>query len=240
MGLLGIADRGGAPPPSRPARRRSAGRAARHRRRHCPGPDRLGALPLEALFATTAARWGHGLRQGTAGVGSPSTASMAPSPVPDSLENDHAFGRPKRPGPRRLVPQVRVVALMVLAATCWRAWRSGPGPTGVTLAAASGPARPTIRDHPRSRLSVLSPFTNPIAGPNRHWLTRARNLGEGRQRLGPNDVLVDLPPSIVISVARTPNCPRPSRPAPFAITGEASARTPCSPRCSTPPECRQH
>jgi hypothetical protein len=161
--------------------------------------DRLGAPPLEALFATTAARWATASAQehrwrGLAVYGIDGSHLR----VPDSPENDHAFGRPKSGRGRAGYPQVRVVALMVLrshllAGLAVGAWADGE----VTLAASLWPLLPddslTILD--RGFLSYLLFHQLQSAGPNRHWLTRAKkNLQwRVRQRLGPNDVLVDLP-----------------------------------------------
>ena len=61
--------------------------------------DRLGARPLEALFATTAAQWAVASAQehrwrGLAVYGIDGSHLR----VPDSPENDQAFGRPKSGG----------------------------------------------------------------------------------------------------------------------------------------------
>jgi hypothetical protein len=118
--------------------------------------------------------------------------------IPDSRENDQTFGRPKSGRGRAGYPQVRLVALMVLRSHVLAGLAVGACNEGeVTLAASLWPKLPddslTIVD--RGFLSYLLFHQIQSAGPNRHWLTRAKkNLQwHVRQRLGPNDRLVDLP-----------------------------------------------
>jgi hypothetical protein len=161
--------------------------------------DRLGDQPLAALFATTAAQWAtasadeHRWR-GLAVYGVDGSTLR----VPDSPENDQTFGRPQGGRGRAGYPQVRVVALMVLRSHLLAGLAVGACADGeVTLAASLWPTLPddslTIVD--RGFLSYRLFHQLQAAGPNRHWLTRAKkNLQWGRrQRLGPNDLLVDLP-----------------------------------------------
>jgi hypothetical protein len=161
--------------------------------------DRLGAPPLEALFATTAAQWAtasaHEHRwRGLAVYGLDGSQLR----VPDSPENDQAFGRPKSGRGRAGYPQVRGVALMVLRSHLLAGLAVGACADGeVTLAASLWPLLPddslTIVD--RGFLSYRLFHHLQAAGPNRHWLTRAKKTLQWRvrHRLGPNDVLVDLP-----------------------------------------------
>jgi len=161
--------------------------------------DRLGDQPLEALFTTTAAQWAtafaHEHRwRGLALYGVDGSRLR----VPDSPENDQTFGRPKSGRGRAGYPQVRVVALMVLRSHLLAGLAVGACAEGeVALAAALWPQLPadslTIVD--RGFLSYLLFHQIQTGGPNRHWLTRAKkNLQwRVRQRLGPHDVLVDLP-----------------------------------------------
>ena len=161
--------------------------------------DRLGDQPLEALFAITAAQWAPTSAQehrwrGLAVYGIDGSQLR----VPDSPENDQTFGRPQSGRGRAGYPQVRVVALMVLRSHLLAGLAVGTCADGeVTLAASLWPILPddslTILD--RGFLSYLLFHQIQSAGPNRHWLTRAKkNLQwRVRQRLGPNDVLVDLP-----------------------------------------------
>ncbi len=162
--------------------------------------DRLGDQPLAALFATTtAAQWAtasanaHRWR-GLAVYGLDGSQLR----VPDSPENDQAFGRPQSGRGRAGYPQVRVVALMVLRSHLLAGLAVGACADGeVTLAASLWPLLPndslTIVD--RGFLSYLLFHQLQSAGPNRHWLTRAKKTlrWRVRHRLGPNDVLVDLP-----------------------------------------------
>ena len=161
--------------------------------------DRLGDQPLEALFATTATQWApasaHEHRwRGLAVYGVDGSCLR----VPDSPDNDHTFGRPKSGRGRAGYPQVRIVALMVLRSHVLAGLVVGAYAEGeVTLAASLWPTLPeaslTIVD--RGFLSYLLFHQIQAAGPNRHWLTRAKkNLQwRVRQRLGPHDCLVDLP-----------------------------------------------
>jgi len=161
--------------------------------------DRLGDQPLEALFATTAAQWAtasadthrwHGLA--VYGV------DGAQLRIPDTPDNDQTFGRPQSGRGRAGYPQVRIVALMVLRSHVLAGLAVGAcGEGEVTLAASLWPTLPddsiTLVD--RGFLSYLLFHQIQASGRNRHWLTRAKkNLQwHVRQRLGPNDCLVDLP-----------------------------------------------
>jgi len=161
--------------------------------------DRLGAHPLETLFATTAAQWATAAAnehrwRGLAVYGVDGSRLR----VPDSPENDATFGRPKTGRGRAGYPQVRIVALMVLRSHLLAGLAVGACDEGeVTLAASLWPQLPeeslTIVD--RGFLSYRLFHQLQAAGPHRHWLTRAKkNLHwRVRQRFGPGDVLVDLP-----------------------------------------------
>ena len=161
--------------------------------------DRLGDQPLAALFATTAAHWAtasadeHRWR-GLAVYGVDGSQLR----IPDTPENDQTFGRPPSGRGRAGYPQVRIVALMVLRSHLLAGLVVGASEEGeVTLAASLWPELPeaslTILD--RGFLSYLLFHQIQAQRPNRHWLTRAKkNLRwHVRQRLGPNDYVVDLP-----------------------------------------------
>lgn len=161
--------------------------------------DRLGDQPLAALFATTAAQWAtasadeHRWR-GLAIYGVDGSQLR----VPDSPENDQTFGRPRGGRGRAGYPQVRVVALMVLRSHLLAGLAVGACADGeVTLAASLWPTLPddslTIVD--RGFLSYLLFHQLQSGGAHRHWLTRAKKhlQWDRRKRLGPHDVLVDLP-----------------------------------------------
>jgi hypothetical protein len=161
--------------------------------------DRLGDQPLETLFATTAAQWAtasaneHGWR-GLAVYGVDGSQLR----IPDTSDNDQTFGRPKSGRGRAGYPQVRIVALMVLRSHVLAGLAVGACAEGeVSLAASLWPTLPeaslTIVD--RGFLSYRLFHQIQSAGPNRHWLTRAKkNLQwRVRQRLAPHDCLVDLP-----------------------------------------------
>ena len=161
--------------------------------------DRLGDQPLETLFATTAAQWAtasaneHRWR-GLAVYGVDGSQLR----IPDTSDNDQTFGRPKSGRGRAGYPQVRIGALMGLRSHVLAGLAVGACAEGeVSLAASLWPTLPeaslTIVD--RGFLSYLLFHQIQSAGPNRHWLTRAKkNLQwRVRQRLAPHDCLVDLP-----------------------------------------------
>src|SRR6266536_2859567 len=106
--------------------------------------DRLGAHPLETLFATTAAQWATAAAtehrwRGLAVYGVDGSRLR----VPDSPENDATFGRPKSGRGRAGYPQVRIVALMVLRSHLLAGLAVGACTQGeVTLAAALWPKLP--------------------------------------------------------------------------------------------------
>ncbi len=161
--------------------------------------DRLGDQPLATLFRTTAATWASASAaehrwRGLAVYGVDGSRLR----VPDSPENDEAFGRPKSGRGRAGYPQARIVALLVLRSHLLAGLAVGPVAVGeVTLANALWPLLPeqslTMVD--RGFLSYLVFHHIQAAGPQRHWLTRAKkNLQwQVRARLGPHDELVDLP-----------------------------------------------
>lgn len=161
--------------------------------------DRLGDQPLATLFATTAAEWAtasanaHRWR-GLAVYGVDGSHLR----VPDSPENDRTFGRPQSGRGRAGYPQVRIVALMVLRSHVLAGLAVGAyAEAEVTLAASLWPQLPeaslTIVD--RGFLSYRLFHQIQAQGQDRHWLTRAKkNLNwQVRQRLSPNDCVVDLP-----------------------------------------------
>jgi Insertion element 4 transposase N-terminal/Transposase DDE domain len=161
--------------------------------------DRLGAAPLETLFATTAAHWVPAAAapdrwRGLAIYGLDGSHLR----VPDSPENDETFGRPHGGRGRAGYPQVRLVALMLLrshllAGLAVGAWAEGEVPLAAGLWPKLPEASLTILD--RGFVSYLLFHQIQSTGPHRYWLTRAKkNLTwRRRQRLGPQDWLIDLP-----------------------------------------------
>src|SRR3990170_5183844 len=161
--------------------------------------DRLGQEPLAALFALIADHWvdrsadehrWRGLRV----YGVDGTTLR----IPDTQENDVAFGRPKSGRGRSGYPQVRLVALMVLRSHELASLAVGACNEGeVTLAASLWPKLPdqslTLID--RGFISYLVFHRIRSAGTKRHWLTRAKkHLNWSKvKRLGPNDYLVEIP-----------------------------------------------
>lgn len=161
--------------------------------------DRLGEEPLAALFAQIADHWvdrsadqhrWRGLR--VYGVDGSTLR------IPDTQENEAAFGRPKSGRGRSGYPQVRLVALMVLRSHELASLAFGRyADSEVTLAEPLWSKIPdkslTLID--RGFLSYLVFQRIRSAGSERHWLTRAKkNLKWTKvKHLGPNDYLVEIP-----------------------------------------------
>ena len=161
--------------------------------------DRLGAEPLAALFAQTAAHWAaasadrHRWR-GLAVYGVDGSMLR----IADTEENEAVFGRPGSGRGRAGYPQLRLVALMVLRSHLLAGLVTGPCTEGeLTL------AEPLWNSLPDSSLTVVDRgflayhlFHHIQShGSQRHWLTRAKANLKWRvlKRLGPNDALVELP-----------------------------------------------
>ncbi len=161
--------------------------------------DRVGDQPLETLFNLTADTWApdsaekyrwHGLV--VYGVDGSTLR------VPDTPENEEAFGRPKSGRGQAAYPQARIVALMVLRSHLLAGLALGSfDQSEVTLATSLWKRLPdnsvTILD--RGFLSYRLLLQIELEGANRHWLTRAKkNLTwKTVEQLGPGDFLVDLP-----------------------------------------------
>jgi hypothetical protein len=168
--------------------------------------DRLGPQPLAWLFEHTAAGWAtasadeHRWR-GLAVFGVDGTTLR----VPDSPENDAAFGRPgtSRGGAAAGYPQLRLVALMVLRSHLLAALALGPYRDGeLTLAEDLWPKLPDhsliIVDREFATYDLFRRLADPSR--KRHWLTRAKTGQTAPklttvQRLGPHDAIVELRPS---------------------------------------------
>ena len=161
--------------------------------------DRLGEEPLAAVFAQIADHWvdrsadehrWRGLR--VYGVDGSTLR------IPDTQENEAAFGRPKSGRGRSGYPQLRLVALMVLRSHELASLAFGRyADSELTLAEPLWSEIPdqslTLID--RGFISYLVFHRIRSAGTNRHWLTRAKkNLKWSKvKRLGPNDYLVEIP-----------------------------------------------
>jgi len=161
--------------------------------------DRLGAEPLAALFAQTAAHWAaasadrHRWR-GLAVYGVDGSMLR----VADTEDNETAFGRPGSGRGRAGYPQLRLVGLMVLRSHLLAGLVAGPCTEGeLTL------AEPLWNRLPDASLTVVDRgfiayhLLHHIRshGSQRHWLTRAKANLKWRvvKRLGPNECLVELP-----------------------------------------------
>lgn len=161
--------------------------------------DRLGEEPLVVLFTRIANRWvdrsadqhrWRGLR--VYGIDGSTLR------IPDTQENEAAFGRPKSGRGRSGYPQVRLVALMVLRSHELASLAFGRfADSEVTL------ADPLCSELPDNSLTLIDRGFISYAvfhrirsgGTERHWLTRAKkNLKwSNLKRLGPGDYLVDIP-----------------------------------------------
>ena len=167
--------------------------------------DQLGAKPLAALFAQTAAVWSTAAAdttrwRGLAVYGLDGTTLR----VADTRENVAHFGRPgSRSGEGAGYPQLRLVALSVLRQHLVAAAALGPYRTSeLTLAATLWAAVPdhalVILDRGFCSYALFHALADPAR--QRHWLVRAKT---GRtalkvqvvQRLGPGDHVLDLTPS---------------------------------------------
>jgi Insertion element 4 transposase N-terminal/Transposase DDE domain len=160
--------------------------------------SRLGPEPLAALFEQTANRWAtvsadcHRWRD-LAVYGVDSTSVR----VPDTADNETAFGRPGSQRDKAAYPQVRLVALMVLRTHVLAQLAIGPWKRSeVKLAESLWQSVPnqslTILD--RGFLSYGLLHRLHAAGEQRHWLTRAKKNSKWRRirKLGPDDELVEV------------------------------------------------
>jgi Insertion element 4 transposase N-terminal/Transposase DDE domain len=162
--------------------------------------QRLGAAPLEYLFAMTAARWGarsaDSARWRGLGVYAMDGTTVR---VPDSPENWTVFGGQVGNGMRAgsAYPTARVVALMAVRSHVLAGMRFGSYSTGeVTL------ARELWADVPADSLIIVDRNFLIAAelsrlggdGTNRHWLTRAKAKTKLRtlERFGRDDELVEI------------------------------------------------
>lgn len=180
--------------------------------------DRLGVAPLATLFEQTASRWARASadthRWRGLGVYGVDGSTLR---VPDTPENDAAFGRPATGrGGAAGYPQLRLVALMVLRSHLLAGLSLGPYAVGEsTLAEALWEKLPdhslTLLDRGFLHYALLHRLAT--HGAERHWLIRTKsNLKTRRvKRLGPNDELVE------ILVSRQTRRTHPELPDPFVV-----------------------
>jgi len=168
--------------------------------------DRLGAEPLAALFAVTAAAWATTAAdtqrwRGLAVFGVDGTTLR----VPDTPENEAVFGRPgtARGGAPAGYPQLRLVAVLalrshLLAQVAVGAYRESALALAAPLWAHLPDHSLTILDRGFAVYELFHRLGD--AARQRHWLVRAKGGQTGMkwtvvQQLGPHDHLVDLTPS---------------------------------------------
>jgi hypothetical protein len=161
--------------------------------------DRLGDQALQTLFALSADHWAGASAQqhrwrGLRVFGADGSRLR----IPDTSDNDKAFGRAKSGRGRAGYPQLRMVALMVLRSHLLAGLAlGGYHDSELTLAAALWPKLPdgslTILD--RGFISYLLFHQLQTSGGDRHWLTRGKKNLRWRllHKHGPNDFLVELP-----------------------------------------------
>lgn len=160
--------------------------------------DRLGSEPLAMLFADTADNWAtssadqHRWR-GLAVYGVDGSTLR----IPDTEDNEAAFGRPGSHRGRAAYPQVRVVALMVLRSHLLAAAEFGASSVSeVKLAERIWPTLPdssvTILDRGFISFRVFHDIHS--GGQERHWLTRSKANLKPRvvKSLGRGDHLVEI------------------------------------------------
>ena len=180
-----------------------------------PGPDgrgvarsaitqaraRIGAAPLEHLFAVTAATWGAVPDDPATRWRSLSVYAVDGSTlrVPDSRENWTAFGGQAGSATRggSAYPTVRLVALMaahshVLTALVHADYHTGEATLWKNLWDELPDDSVTLVD--RAFLIANDLHRLVTSGRNRHWVTRAKTTTRLRaiQRLGPSDTLVEI------------------------------------------------
>lgn len=181
-----------------PGRASRSGRAGATSSAVVQARDRLGAAPLQTLFEQTAAHWARASAdayrwRGLAIYGIDGSALR----VPDTPENEEAFGRPGTGRGEAGYPQLRLVVLMVLRSHLVAGLRLGPWSTGeATL------AEPLWKEIPDRSLTILDrgflsyALLHRLAtgGAERHWLIRAKSNLKLRvlKRLGPHDELVEI------------------------------------------------
>ena len=167
--------------------------------------NRLGPQPLATLFTQAAAVWGPAAAdaerwRGLAVYGVDGTTLS----VPDTPENDAAFGRvPTRRQSTGGYPVMRLVALMVLrrhvlTALALGAYRDSELGLAKTLWPQLPDASLVILDRGFATYALFHQLGDPSR--QRHWLSRARTGPRALrrrivERLGPGDHLVDLTPS---------------------------------------------
>jgi hypothetical protein len=167
--------------------------------------ERLGPAPLAMLFAQAAAVWGPAAAdaerwRGLAVYGVDGTTLR----VPDTPENDAAFGRvPTRWESTGGYPVLRAVALMVLrrhvlTGLALGAYRDSELGLAATLWPALPDASLVVLDRGFAAYALFHQLADPTR--QRHWLCRARTGARALRRrvvrrLGPSDQLVDLTPS---------------------------------------------
>lgn len=161
--------------------------------------SRLGSEPLAMLFADTADNWAtasadqHRWR-GLAVYGVDGSTLR----IPDTEQNEAAFGRPGSSRGRAAYPQVRVVALMVLRSHLLAAAEFGAASASeLKLAERIWPTLPdnsvTLIDRGLISYRVFHDIQS--GGHERHWLTRSKANLRLRmvKRLGRGEHLVDIP-----------------------------------------------
>jgi len=160
--------------------------------------DRLGAGPMEELFSRTAQHWSSASAQTNRWRGlTVYGVDGSTLRVPDTDENEEAFGRPASGRGKAAYPQLRIVALLVLRSHLVATVAlGGCGESELTMAEPLLDALPdsSLAILDRAYLSYYHLHRIQSQGTGRHWLTRTKTTGTAKtvRRLGPGDHLVEL------------------------------------------------
>jgi hypothetical protein len=158
--------------------------------------QRLGASPLQHLFARTGQVWSHRSASELSWRGHPVFGMDGTTArVPDSAENRTHFGGRRGGRGESGYPAAHIVTLTALRSHVLANARIGPMDTSeLALAEDLWKSAPENALVIVDRLFLVAPLLLPIEKSGRHWLTRARKNTAYRvvKRLAPGDYLVEM------------------------------------------------
>ncbi len=163
--------------------------------------QRLGVDPIEKLFSLTAQSWAGDSADSDRWRGLAIYAADGTSVrVPDTVENEVEFGRPKTGRSKSGYPQVRMVALMAARSHILAGYSAGKYTDGELKLADD--LWDQVPDHSliildRGFVSWWLVHRLQSCGAERHWMIRAKSDMVWRtvKQLGPGDELVEFRPS---------------------------------------------